>query len=194
MLLALLLYSYFSQDVAQAAEWLTGSFSSASQASKDASYFDIRLHVARIWSDRSDGIWLYVEQAEATKLDAPYRQRVYRLNDAEEGFIVSDVYTLMDAQAFIGGWQDPSLFDAINPDDLEPRVGCSVYLKKTPNGTYQGGTRGKECVSSLRGASYATSEIELTSKVLRSWDRGFDPHGNQVWGAETSAYEFERQE
>ena len=35
--------------------------------------------MAQIWPDSQGAIWLYVEQAVATSLDKPYRQRVYKL-------------------------------------------------------------------------------------------------------------------
>jgi len=34
---------------------MTGSFSSEEQATADSSYFDIRLQMARIWSERTEG-------------------------------------------------------------------------------------------------------------------------------------------
>ena len=68
------------------AEWMSGSFSSAAQAADDPeNYFDIRLEMVPIWSERSDGPWLYVEQAAASALDRPYRQRVYHLVETEDG-------------------------------------------------------------------------------------------------------------
>ena len=50
----------------QLAAWMTGTFSSASQAAADpAHFFDIRLIMVPIWEDLAQGDerWLYVEQA-----------------------------------------------------------------------------------------------------------------------------------
>jgi hypothetical protein len=52
------------------ARYMLGSFSSAEQARNDTDYFDIELEMARIWRPRTDGIWVYVEQARA---DAKYK-------------------------------------------------------------------------------------------------------------------------
>ena len=60
-------------------EWMTGSFSSQAQAQADERYYDIRLEMVPIWTDRDDGRWLYVEQAAASALERPYRQRIYRV-------------------------------------------------------------------------------------------------------------------
>ncbi|MBD3331298.1 hypothetical protein GF356_00490, partial [candidate division GN15 bacterium] len=35
--------------LAQLADWMTGSFSSADQAAEDSAFFDIRLEMSRIW-------------------------------------------------------------------------------------------------------------------------------------------------
>ena len=51
---------------------------------------------------------------------------------------------------------------------------------------------GKKCPSSLQGATYATSQVDLLDDRMVSWDRGFDDTGKQVWGATKGGYEFIR--
>ena len=60
------------------------------------------------------------------------------------------------------------------------------------DGRFAGGTRGEGCESTLMGARYATSEVELRDDGLDSWDRGFNAQGMQVWGATAGAYRFVR--
>lgn len=181
-----------TSDAERAAGFMTGSFSSEAQAAEDPEYFDIRLFMVPIWEDRSDGEWLYVEQAVATALERPYRQRVYHVVDTDEG-PRSDVYTLPgDPILYAGAWRDPELFDAITPESLALREGCSIFL--TPVGAhFEGSTRGKGCMSSLGEAAYATSEVIVKPGVLTSWDRGFDAQDEQAWGAVTGAYIFVKQ-
>ena len=50
-------------DLDTLAGWMSGYFSSQQQAFKDSAYRDVRLHMVPIWKDRTDGYWLYVEQA-----------------------------------------------------------------------------------------------------------------------------------
>ena len=57
---------------------------------------------------------------------------------------------------------------------------------------FEGATSGNGCISTLRGAAYATSEITLEHDLLVSWDRGWDEHHEQVWGATAGGYEFAR--
>jgi hypothetical protein len=173
--------------------WMCGSFSSAAQAAVDPEFRDIRLHMTRIWPERGDGRWLYVEQATAEREDRPYRQRVYRLVADDEGW-VSEVYELPgDPLAFSGAWRDPARIAALDPAQLVPRTGCSIRLQWRGDGTYAGSTGVGTCPSALNGASYATSEVVITAATLTSWDRGYDAAGSQVWGAVQGPYVFVRQ-
>ncbi len=181
------------------ANLLVGSYSSAEQAKTEKDYREIVLHMTRIWSKRTDGPWIYVEQALASEPSRPYRQRVYQVAvtsnpDAAPGTIESRVFELPgDPLGFAGAWNDPARFDSVTVEQLVPREGCSVYLVPNSDGSWSGGTDGTGCSSSLRGATYATSEVTLNANELRSWDRGFDKDGKQVWGAEKGAYVFRRE-
>ncbi|MEM1184606.1 MAG: chromophore lyase CpcT/CpeT [Planctomycetota bacterium] len=177
-------------------EVLVGEFSSAEQAALDPdNYFDIRLHSAPIWTSRDDGPWLYVEQASAEALDRPYRQRVYRLSTLGDRFI-SDVYTMPEPLLYAGWYQTPERFDeALSPDELDLRDGCSIVMTwDGDRDAFVGSTVGNDCASSLRGASYATSEVLLTLDLLETWDRGYDASGSQVWGADQGPYRFIRRD
>lgn len=183
-------------DLATLASWMSGSFSSTAQheatkdAPEDARYFDIRLHMSPIWTERDDGHWLYVEQAVASAQDRPYRQRVYRVH-AEAGGFASDVYLLPgDEKRFAGAWRRPELLATVTPESLVPREGCSIHLKRDASGAFVGSTEGDLCPSERQGAKYATSKVTITESMLTSWDQGFDASGKQVWGAVTGPYRF----
>ena len=181
-----------SAATAEVAAILIGRFSSREQSEVDESYFAIRLTHVPIWQDREDGPWLYVEQAAETTLDRPYRQRVYRLVTTDDG-VRSDVYTLPgDPLEFVGAKAER--FVDMTPDQLALRDGCAIHLTDSGNGHYEGATHGKGCLSTLRGAAYATSEVSLRREALRTWDRGFDANDEQVWGAVDGPYEFLRLE
>lgn len=175
---------------------MTGSFSSAAQHQAEPdTFFDIRLEVVEIWLDRDDGPWLYVEQAAASRLESPYRQRIYHLQSHPDGTLSSTVYELPgDPLRFAGAWREPQRFAALSPSDLEERIGCVITLRRQLDGRFVGSTSGKECRSTLRGATYATSEVEITENLLLSWDRGFDADDAQVWGATEGGYRFARVE
>lgn len=179
---------------AEVAGLLSGSFSSAIQAAKDESYFDIRLRVVPIWLDREDGPWLYVEQAAASALDRPYRQRVYHITGGTHEPLKSVVLALPgDPLEHAGAWRDADPLGQFGPDDLLLREGCAMtLLPEGEDGHWFATTHEADCQSSLRGATYATSEVVLTADFMESWDRGFDAEGAQVWGAEKGPYRFDR--
>jgi len=179
-------------DLDTLATWMTGSFSSEAQAAGDSAYFDIRLEMVRIWGDRTDGAWLYVEQAAASSLDRPYRQRVYRVTAVGDTAFRSEVFEIPDPLRFAGSAKDRSRWKAFSPDSLQTRKGCAVILRRDRSGCFAGGTEGRACTSTLRGASYATSQVRVYPDRLETWDRGFDTADKQVWGAEKGPYMFLR--
>ena len=137
-------------------EWI---FFSSNQPLQDSSFFDINLEMVRIWNDRTDAIWLYVEQASSKRLNSPYRQRVYRLTQEEDQFF-SKVYELKNKNDFIGAHNSTHLFNSIDINDLIERQGCTVTMYQNDT-HFTGTTKDKECKSLLYGASYAYIYISL---------------------------------
>lgn len=176
--------------VARAVAQLTGRFDSSAQAAADRRYFAISLVVCPVTAPELGEHVLYVEQARAESPRAPYRQRVYVVEGVGDE-VVSNVYELADPAAAVGACAAPERLRPTRATVVE-RAGCAVYLRPDGEG-FVGATRGQSCASSLQGASYATSEVTLTPTGLRSWDRGFDAAGTQVWGAVAGPYEFVRQ-
>jgi CpeT protein len=170
---------------------MTGSFNSAEQATADSSYFNISLHMYPIWTER-EGNWLYVEQALFTMQDQPYRQRIYQVERLADNTFQSKVYTLPEPEKFIGKWNTPSAFDELEPSMLEEREGCAVFMTQTGKNRFEGATNEQDCGSQLRGASYATSKVQISPGRIESWDQGFDAEGNQVWGATKGGYIFKK--
>ena len=171
---------------------MAGEFSSEQQSKVDSAFFNITLRMKPI-SLSSDGYWFYVEQAMASMQEKPYRQRVYHLYIQDDTTIVSKVYEVKNPTQYIGGWKEILKLQSITTDSLVDRQGCGIFLHKKQNHTYSGSTPGKECLSSLRGATYATSEVTVYTDKLVSWDRGWDKNDKQVWGAVKGGYIFIKQ-
>lgn len=168
---------------------LQGEYSSEIQSKKDTSYFNIYLAMYPIWENRTDGKWLYVEQAMASKREKPYRQRIYQIKKGENNEVISVIYTFENPLEYANAHQNKELLQKLTFDKITSKVGCEVYMKPTKNG-FEGGTKGQGCASNLRGASYTTTEIKLEKDKLISWDRGFFMDGKQAWGAEKGGYIF----
>lgn len=181
----------FSDDLLLLSEWMTGEFDSADQEANDSSYYNISLKMTRIWPEKTNGLYIYVEQAVASSLNEPYRQRVYFVSQIDEFTFSSDIYNLKEEEKFVGAWEDATKFNDSNVFDLSYKDGCTVFL--TYDGfQFEGSTNKGKCASSLRGATYATSEVVILPQSLTSWDRGYDENDKQVWGAEKGPYIFKR--
>lgn len=183
--------THTASDINELVKIMSGTFSSAQQAKKDSDYFNISLVMVPIWAEREDGKWLYVEQAFANRLDKPYRQRVYHLQNPAQGIYTSDMYTIKDALSFAGAQNDSIKMSRLSFDKLEYKDGCTVTLTKHGN-SYEGGTTGNKCPSDIRGAKYATTKIKLRADELISWDQGFDDNGKQTWGSTKGGYIFKK--
>ncbi|MEN0003518.1 MAG: chromophore lyase CpcT/CpeT [Bacteroidota bacterium] len=179
-------------ELEQLQQVMSGTFSSREQAAQDSTYYDINLVMFPIWEDRTDGKWLYVEQAVTAMVEKPYRQRVYQLGMEEDGSFSSKVYELQTPSRFTEGWNKRKLFRELTTDSLNLRQGCAVYLQKDANGCYTGATKEGACKSTLRGASYASSEVTICRGQLVSWDQGWNEAGEQVWGATEGGYIFKK--
>jgi hypothetical protein len=180
---------------AEVAALMAGEFDSREQAASDPAFRPIALAMVPIWTDRTDAHWLYVEQAMADTPDQPYRQRVYRVSNGADGEVASAVYALTTPERFVQGWRNGAL-DALREDMLQPRAGCTVFLRREgmrrDGAVWQGATRGRDCASELRGASYATAEVRLEAGRMASWDRGYAADARQVWGSIAGPYVFIR--
>jgi|LNFM01.1.fsa_nt_gb CpeT protein len=168
---------------------LIGRFDTAAQATRDMRYFDVTLAVCPV-TVRALGTALYVEQALRGR--APYRQRVYVLTSGADPAVeaASKVYELSDPAGAVG-LCDRADVQEFAVEDLVEREGCTVNMRWGGE-SFRGATTGRTCLSTLMGASYATTEITLGETTLDSWDRGYNAEGRQVWGATAGAYRFER--
>lgn len=182
-----------SPNVSILEQHLTGSFSSLAQATEDPEFFEIVLNMVSMWEDRADGPWLYVEQAVAQSADRPYRQRVYHLAKTGSNEFISTVYSFENPLDHAGAYAIESPLNTLSPEDLTIREGCAIRMSwDEVQQAFVGSTNGSDCVSNLRGSTYATSEVYLHMDRLITWDRGFDDNDEQVWGAVKGGYVFDR--
>ncbi|SDI15061.1 chromophore lyase CpcT/CpeT [Winogradskyella thalassocola] len=169
---------------------MQGSFNSEIQAQIDSSYYNISLHMYPIWEDK--GNFLYVEQALTSTPEKPYRQRIYEVNRESDSTFSSAIYKLDVDSIWVGKWKTPKAFDSIALKNISLKEGCDVILKRIRPNHFMGKTGDNTCSSTMRGASFARSEVEILEDKVISWDRGFDADGNYVWGAEKSGYIFNK--
>jgi len=194
LLYPLLVHGQSDTNYQKLCSYMTGTFSSELQSKQDTDYFDIRLQMQHIWKHRTDGYWIYVEQAVADYVNKPYRQRIYQVVQTGDNMFESRVYEFDNPLQYAGAWNDTAKLNSLTIEELQLRNGCTITL--IWNDTLQkftGATADKNCSSNLRGAAYATSEVIIDEEKLISWDRGWDSNSKQVWGAEKGGYIFLKQ-
>jgi CpeT protein len=172
--------------------WLAGRYDSTKQAAADRAYFEISLTMCEVEAPNYGPRALYVEQARLGS--APYRQRLYVVEgvDGKPLEAVSRVFEFTNPRAMVGFCTGASRQLPAGVVAEEKR-GCHVRLAwNEADKSFQGGTEGTACASSLNGATYASSIVSLDVDKLVSWDRGYDAQGAQVWGATKGGYVFDR--
>jgi|GEM_PF-355717 len=179
-------------DFEQLCHWMKGTFYDVVPASENTGQDTMNLKMYPIWEDKEEEVyWMYVEQALSSKKEKPNHQYIYRIEQKDSTTFVSSTYTLAEPEKYIGSWTKPKLYDDLSMDAILIQEGCEVILKKEGN-MYIGETSEGTCLSTMRGATYTTSEITVTKDGIISWDRGFNKEGKQVWGAEKGGYIFDK--
>ncbi len=171
--------------------FMQGSFSSAEQAAADTNYFNIELEMVRIWPERKNGVWLYIEQAVATNKTKPYRQRIYHVEEQVQDQFTSTMYKVNGGKQWFGAFAQPTRFDSLPFDSITLIPGCAIHMQKN-GAVFEGGTNERDCGNAWGKASYATSEVVVHKDKLVSWDRGWNDAGEHVWGAEHGGYVFKK--
>jgi len=180
--------------VAEVARLLTGRFDSSAQAARDPQYFAVQLHACAVTLPAVGENVVYVEQAMLSAVDAPYRQRLYVVE--QDGDAVVSAVLELDAPEQVIGVCDFSAADrdrVLSARTATPLPGCAVVLQPDGDG-WSGGTVDDACANDYAGATWASTEVRLTETAIESWDRGYDADGQQVWGATAGGYVFDRVE
>lgn len=174
------------------AQTVTGRFSSAAQHARDPAYDEVEARIVRIWPERTDGLWLYQEQAVLTREGMsreearakPYFQFVARVVMLQPGVFRRDNFRVRDGARFAGG-----KIAALAQTDLM-EASCHNRIELVAAGTYVGRT--ESCANAYRGAQWMQSLSVATPASYVNWDRGFDGAGKRIWGPEAGGYVFDR--
>ncbi|MEO1299444.1 MAG: chromophore lyase CpcT/CpeT, partial [Cyanobacteria bacterium J06636_16] len=183
-----------SEPVEAVVNHLVGVMDTSAQAAVEPDRVSVQMTTCRIElvEDSSDaaGVYLYQEQALTERLDSPYRQRfLHIVADKEDERVESRTFKPIETEAWVGLCDRPLAERVIPTTAFSPEVVCTIELQPADSG-YVGSTPPEGCPVNLRGAVRLTNTIVLHAAGMDTWDRGFDAAGNQVWGAEDTAYEF----
>lgn len=183
------------QQTDEVASLLEGVMDTTAQASANPQAPSVQMTTCRVQVAIPElakfGTFLYQEQALTKELAKPYRQRLLWIAPTTDSDRVQSLSSKLAApEQWAGLCGKPESQRIFREDDLGEQV-CIVYLKKSANG-YLGETAPQGCPANVRGAVRITNTIELNANGMNTWDRGFDANGNQVWGAQSEAYQFRR--
>ncbi len=179
-----------SADLKQLLSYMTGSYSG--QTYLDGTFFTkkTRMQLVQIWKERKDGYWLYREQAGIMYLDKPSHQIIYHLTQIDESSFKIDEFDVKDRKKFVGEWKKSAPMDALTPEALIERKGCSIILKKKNDSAFIGSIVGKACADPEIDAGYVKTDVKITATNFYIWDRFFDANDKQIWGPENNGFTF----
>ena len=187
------------QQVEAVAARLEGVMDTATQASVNSKVSNVRMTTCRVAlaegenALQSKTIVLYQEQALASELTKPYRQRFLQLSASPMSQSVqSRSFKPANPAAWVNFCNQSATTRTVKPADIGIVV-CNVFLRRAGN-DYVGNTPVDGCPANVRGAVRIKNHIVLRPIGMDTWDRGFDASGKQVWGAKTESYQFRRRE
>ncbi|MEM9904692.1 MAG: chromophore lyase CpcT/CpeT [Cyanobacteria bacterium P01_D01_bin.44] len=176
--------------------YLAGEFENKAQAVADPAWY-VHLHVwqrpTRLFA--SDSLTLFLEQANMMAQQAPYRQRILRLQQTAEG-LRGQYYALKQPLAFQGGGQTPAKLQTLTSDDLDYLPHCWVNIQPKPMADGQCRFKATPPANTLCSFEYQgqTKYVQLGFAVgpadtgahieLLTYDKGIDPDTQRgLWGA-----------
>lgn len=176
-----------------------GQFSSVAQHRADPAYDEIEARIVRIWPDRTDGVWLYQEQAivsapglTLSPVEArrqPYFQFVARIVVIAPGVLRRDNFRVRDGAAWLARQPGDARLAKLTPADLLP-PSCHNRLERISAGRWIGRT--ESCANGYKRAASMLSLSITTPDEYVNWDRGFDAAGQRLWGPAAGGYIFRR--
>lgn len=180
------------------ANYLAGEFSNQQQAaSQPAWYVNLRLWIRPVPIFTQDSITLFAEQANAIKLDQPYRPRILRLRQQET--IEVEFYMFSDIATARGAGQRKDLIKQITPEKIKflPNCTLKVTTQQLEGEKYCFETTPKTeepCTVSYQGTTFQVFlGFKATANELLTYDKGIDPQtGQGTWGALMGAYCFSK--
>ena len=191
LLLIFMINTAYADSVDKLYSYLNGTFSSANQSIYNANFYDVTVRHCPVNIDggKPNSKYLILRQAISLFLNSPYRVRLVELSQ-EGSKIKSKNYAPIRNIDLNQTCQEGSI-PTFSVDDFTAEPKCELTLYENA-GIFMGSTGVPGCVSERSGASFVSSDVEITNSYFKSLDRGWDDHGNQVWGSENGAYVFEK--
>lgn len=172
---------------------LEGDFSNEAQHKSDARYPHVMLHIRRIWKERSDAHWYYLEQYPFGLPEEPYVQTVFGVTTQGPDSLRLARYTIPNEREHLGSWQEKRPLRDLRPSDLRPLSNCDVFLEKAERTHFIGSTKGSDCryFFLVNGADYSVTKMDIGYNAILLDTEMFTDAGKKVFGVDTEAYIYE---
>ena len=175
---------------ARLARMLQGDFEAPASGSDDAHVGAVTRKVCRVDAPALGEHVLYAEERFANGTGRPLSQRVYVVDGQGHRQAHVREFTLLDPEGARGLCDDASKRH-LTSDEVSEREGCDLVATWRGD-RFEAATAGTACRSVLNGASHAKRELLVREGEVTVRDRGYDAHGEAVWGHLTAPMRFSR--
>ena len=182
----------------QLVHWLPGSYDNRAQRAADlkagrAPHAPVALEVVAVDSLMLGDHVFYEQRTDDDASGHVKEQRLYSVSLAG-GRIVQTVWSLKEPRRWVNGTKDPELFTALQPPDVKQLNGCEIRWEVVEGKLTGKGDREKCHVPAPEGGVPAAVETHLVldHDGLDWGERGFDPDGKPIYGAENDPLLFRR--
>lgn len=172
-------------------DYLNGSFTSANQSIYNSNFFDVTVRncPVNIIGGNSNSRYLLLRQSISLFQESPYRVRLVEL--LQDGNLIKSKNYAPINELDLSETCDNNNIPTFLREDFSLKPKCILSLYEDSD-KFIGSTGRPGCSSQRNGASFVSSDVEVTSTYFKSLDRGWDNNGNQVWGSTNGAYVFEK--
>ncbi|TNF27226.1 MAG: hypothetical protein EP319_12015 [Deltaproteobacteria bacterium] len=173
--------------------YLNGSFTSGNQSIYNSKFFDVTVRhcPVNIINGNIGSKYLFLRQAISLFQESPYRTRLVELSLSGDVITSNNYEPIVDIDLSNTCTEGETPSFERNLFSKDPK--CTVYLYEDESlDIFVGSTGVPGCKSEMNGASYVSSDVEISRGFFKSLDRGWDSNNNQVWGSIDGPYLFER--
>ncbi|AKG22517.1 chromophore lyase CpcT/CpeT [Calothrix sp. 336/3] len=190
-----------SPELLSLGSYLAGEFDNREQAiAEPAWYVHLRLWQRPINLFPEDSLTLFAEQASVVQINQPYRQRIMRLRDYQDGSLQVQYYMLKNPDDWRGAGQNPGILNYLTAEAIELLPGCVLQVSShtLDHGYKFTATQptNTQCCFQYAGQTIQVAlGFIVTPQELFTYDKGIDREtGKATWGAILGPYRYSKRE
>lgn len=194
-------------ELRQIVDWLPGYYDNSQQIEAEKQqgaqpHDALAIAIVPIYAPMISKNVFYAQEMAPNDSRRVMSQRLLAFDISEDDKIVQSIFTLQDPLRWRDGHQNPDLFKAMQPPDVQVVAGCGIQWKKEqkekkpkedskPEHFIAWGSR-NSCRSKTRsptgGTLYVETKIELSPDELAMSDQLYDTGGKPVFARPGDPY------